>query len=48
MKTLENVMNLPLCGVFLILLVVLCFVAFSIVTVKYTLQTLFQEAIKPA
>ncbi|XP_033609375.1 uncharacterized protein LOC117282725 [Cryptotermes secundus] len=32
MDTLENVMNLPLCGVLLILLTVLCFVAFSAVT----------------
>jgi hypothetical protein len=33
MDKLEYVMNLPLCGVFLILLTLLCFIAFSAITV---------------
>jgi hypothetical protein len=37
MLALENTMNFALCGLFLLLLVALCFVAFSAVTVKYPL-----------
>jgi hypothetical protein len=36
MEELEDTMNLPLCGLFLILLLGMCFDAFSAVTVKYS------------
>jgi hypothetical protein len=35
MAALEDTLNLPLCGVLLMLLTVMCFVSFSTVTVKY-------------
>lgn len=38
MDVLEDAMNLPLCGVFLILLTLLCFIAFSAITVMYSLK----------
>jgi hypothetical protein len=36
MEELEDTMNLPLCGLFLILLLGMCFDAFSAVTVMYS------------
>jgi hypothetical protein len=36
MAALEGTINLGLCGLFLLLLAALCFIAFSAVTVKYS------------
>ena len=38
MALLEDTVNLPLCGLFLLLLSFLCFDAFSAVTVQYALN----------
>ena len=35
MAALEDTMNLPLCGVLFMYLTLMCFIAFSTVTVKY-------------
>jgi hypothetical protein len=40
MAALEGTMNFALCGLFLISLAALCFIAFSAVTVKYSLTSL--------
>jgi hypothetical protein len=37
MAALEDTLNIGMCGLFLFLLVALCFIAFSAVTVKYFL-----------
>jgi hypothetical protein len=38
MRALEDTMNFTLCGLFLTLLATLCFVSFSVVTVKFFLS----------
>jgi hypothetical protein len=43
MVTLEGTINFALCGLFLISLAALCFIAFSAVTVKYSLTFLNSE-----
>jgi len=35
MQQLEDALNISVCGNFLVLLVTMCFVAFSVVTVQY-------------
>jgi len=38
MAALEDTLNIGMCGLFLFMLAALCFIAFSVVTVKYFLS----------
>ena len=41
MQQLEDALNVSLCGHFLIMLVTMCFAAFSVVTVRYNKSCFF-------